>query len=160
MATTSNTSRDQAGQAAADLKNKAQSAASQVADKGKDLLDKAKDMGSNLADKAKDLGSNLADKAKEFGTAAGHKAEDAVGAVGSGMESLAGTMRDKLPNEGYLGSASSAVAGALEQGGHYLREEGLSGMADDLTGLIRRNPIPAVLVGIGVGYLLACATRS
>jgi ElaB/YqjD/DUF883 family membrane-anchored ribosome-binding protein len=28
-------------------------------------------------------------------------------------------------------------------------------MADDVTEMIRRNPIPAVLVGIGVGFLLA-----
>jgi hypothetical protein len=149
MATTSNTSREQAGNVASDLKNKAQSAASQVADKGKEFLDKAKDMGANLADKAKDVAST-----------AGHKADDAVSSVGSGMESLAGTMRDKLPGDGYLGSASSAVAGALEKGGHYLKEEGLSGMADDLAGLIRRNPVPAVLIGIGVGFLLARATRS
>jgi ElaB/YqjD/DUF883 family membrane-anchored ribosome-binding protein len=28
-------------------------------------------------------------------------------------------------------------------------------MAEDLTDLIKKNPIPAVLVGIGVGFLLA-----
>ena len=33
-------------------------------------------------------------------------------------------------------------------------------MADDLTDLIRRNPIPALLVGVGVGFLLARATTS
>jgi hypothetical protein len=31
-------------------------------------------------------------------------------------------------------------------------------MGEDLTNLIRRNPLPAVLVGIGIGYLLARAT--
>ena len=31
-------------------------------------------------------------------------------------------------------------------------------MAEDLTDLIRRNPIPALLVGVGLGFLLARAT--
>ena len=31
--------------------------------------------------------------------------------------------------------------------------------ANELTGLIRRYPIPAVLVGIGIGFMLAKVTR-
>jgi hypothetical protein len=33
-------------------------------------------------------------------------------------------------------------------------------MAEDLTDLIKRNPIPAVLIGVGIGFLLAQLTRS
>ena len=33
-------------------------------------------------------------------------------------------------------------------------------IGDDLTNLIRRNPIPALLLGVGVGFLLARAIRS
>ena len=33
-------------------------------------------------------------------------------------------------------------------------------MADDLTTLIKNNPIPALLVGVGIGFLLARITRS
>jgi ElaB/YqjD/DUF883 family membrane-anchored ribosome-binding protein len=33
-------------------------------------------------------------------------------------------------------------------------------MADDVTEMIRKNPIPAVLVGIGIGFLLGQLTRS
>ena len=73
-------------------------------------------------------------------------------------EHLAGTVREKLPHEGMVGTASGYVADALESGGRYLQQEGFSGMADDLTNLIRRNPIPALLFGIGLGYLLARST--
>jgi hypothetical protein len=76
------------------------------------------------------------------------------------MKSLAGTIREKAPHGGFVGQASSTVAETLERGGRYLEEQGLSGIGDDLTNLIRRNPIPALLVGIGVGFLLARATRS
>jgi hypothetical protein len=104
------------------------------------------------------LASNAADTAKDWASTAGNKAESALEGVGSGMSSLAGTVREKLPHEGMMGTASGYVADALESGGRYLQEEGFSGMADDLTNMIRRNPIPALLVGIGLGYLLARST--
>jgi hypothetical protein len=56
-------------------------------------------------------------------------------------------------------NAANRVADTLERSGRYLEEEGLTGMADDLTGVIKRYPIPAILVGIGVGYLIAHALR-
>jgi len=59
-----------------------------------------------------------------------------------------------------LSSATDTVASGLEQGGRYIQQEGLSGMADDLTTLIKNNPIPALLVGVGIGFLLARITRS
>jgi hypothetical protein len=56
------------------------------------------------------------------------------------------------------GEASTAVANTLENTGRHLQKEGLKGIADDVTNLIRRNPIPALLVGLGVGFLIARAT--
>jgi hypothetical protein len=54
-----------------------------------------------------------------------------------------------------LGSAKSAAADALERTGRYVEQEGFSGMAGDVSELIRKNPIPALLLGIGFGFLLA-----
>ena len=75
------------------------------------------------------------------------------------MKNLAGTIRDKTREQGVVGAAGSAVADTLESGGRYLQHQGLSGIGDDLTNMIRRNPVPAVLLGIGVGYLIARATN-
>jgi len=76
------------------------------------------------------------------------------------MGSLGHAVREHVPSEGMMGRAGSAVADTLEAGGHYLEEHGLKEMGDDITNMIRRNPIPALLVGIGIGFLLARATRS
>jgi hypothetical protein len=76
------------------------------------------------------------------------------------MESAASSLRSHAPQSGMLGSAASSVADAMESTGRYLEREGLSGIADDVTGLIKRNPIPAMLLAVAVGYLLARATRS
>jgi len=137
--------------------------ASHAADKGKDaassMTDKAKDMASTAMDKTREVASSVAGQTKDMASRAGQKAEDLVGRAGSAIESAAGTVRDHAPG-GVLGTAANRVADTLEGGGRYLREEGLSGMAEDLTDMIRRNPIPALLLGLGVGFLMARALSS
>lgn len=80
-------------------------------------------------DKAKETASNVADSVTNAASYAGQKAEDATGKVGA----------------------------ALESTGHYLKEDGLHHMASDMSNMIRRNPMPAMLLGIGLGYLLSQA---
>src|SRR5437588_9669172 len=87
------------------------------------------------------------------------KADDAVGAVGCGIRSIADTLRDKGPEEGVLGTVTSQTAQTLDSAGRYLRDEGVTGMAEDVTNLIRRNPGPALLLGLGLGFLIAFATQ-
>jgi len=170
-----NTTTHKAQETASKTAEQAKSAVSSGAEKAKDVAhsaidrtkdaaqagaEKARDLANTGYEKAKDAAQAGWDKTKDAAQAAGHMATHASETVGSGMESLAGTLRDKAPREGMLGNAASTVADTLEQGGRYIREEGLSGMADDLTNTIRRNPLPAVLVAVAIGFLLARATRS
>jgi len=122
--------------------------------------EQAKDLASEATSKAKDMGSTVTQKAGDAASFVGKKAEDATSSVGVGMKNLAGTIREKMPEKGMLGAAGTAVADTLESGGRYLQQQGLSGLGDDLTNMIRRNPIPAVLLGLGVGYLLARVTTT
>jgi len=87
-------------------------------------------------------------------------AESATAAVGSGLKSLSDTIREHSPDGGMMGQAGSAVADTLERTGRYLQEEGLQGLADDVTRLVRRNPLPSLLVGVGLGFLIARALTS
>jgi vacuolar-type H+-ATPase subunit E/Vma4 len=103
--------------------------------------------------------SSALSKAQEMASNAGRKVDEATSALGEKVKSMAGSLRERSPNEGMLGTASGAVADTLDSAGRYLQEEGLIGMAEDVTELIRRNPIPAMFVGIGIGFLLAKAFR-
>jgi hypothetical protein len=141
------------GQAFGEARDKAYDAAASVADK-------ARDAASSAADKAREAASSVGHKISDAASTVGHKAEDATHSVGSGMQSLAGTIREKMPHDGVMGSATTAVADTLDRGGRYLKEEGLSGIGEDLTNMVRRNPIPALLIALGVGFLIARSTRS
>jgi hypothetical protein len=119
--------------------------------------DQAKEIASEAGTKVQDLASTVSQKVGEAASLVGKKAEEAASAMGAGIKSLGGTIREHAPESGVAGSAASAVAGSLETGGRYLQDHGLSGIGADLTTLIRRNPIPAVAIGIGAGFLLAFA---
>jgi len=167
MATTTNQGqnvKDKVKDVASTAYDKAKDAASTTADKAKDVAsnvaDRAGDLASQAVNKASQMAHNVGDKASQMAHNVGDKANDATSSVGSGIKTMASSIREHAPSEGMMRSASESVADTLESSGRYLEEKGLSGVADDLTGLIRRNPIPAVLIGIGIGYLIASATRS
>jgi ElaB/YqjD/DUF883 family membrane-anchored ribosome-binding protein len=116
-----------------------------------------KDTAQELAHGAQEAASSVAHKASDVASAAADRADDAISSVGSGMSTLAGQVRQNAPREGTLGSAAGAVASGLEQGGRYLQEHGFGDMADDMTSVVRRYPLPALCVGFGVGFLLGMA---
>jgi len=98
-------------------------------------------------------GAGPADEAKSAATVIGEKAEQATEAIGAGMESVGRSIREHAPEQGVLGNAGRAVGDKIEAGGHYLEAQGLKGMCNDLTNTIRSNPIPALCVAFGIGFL-------
>jgi ElaB/YqjD/DUF883 family membrane-anchored ribosome-binding protein len=95
--------------------------------------------------------------AQQAASAVGKTAENATASVGQGVQSAADTVRNYGPHEGMLGSATKSVADTLDSAGKYVEDKNLTGMMEDMSGLIKRNPIPAVLIGIGVGFLIGRA---
>jgi hypothetical protein len=140
-------------------------------DQAQDYIDRGKEAVGNATERVKEEAGNVIDKVKDtasqagqsigtFASKVGEKAEDATASVGKGMENLGKKVREKGPESGFFGKATEGVAGALETSGKYLEDKNLSGMAGDLASMIKRNPIPAMLVGIGLGFLLAKTMRS
>jgi len=123
------------------------------------VTEQAKQAGSTVMNQARETAAQVTEQARQAGSTVVHKADEMAGRVGSGLESAADTIRGNAPSSGMLGSAASHVADTLESGGKYLEKEGLSGLANDLTNLIKRNPIPALLVAVAFGVLIARATR-
>jgi len=156
--------KDNAGDALKDTANKAgdkaKDTANRAGDIAKDTASRAGDLAKELADRAgdfvKDAASTVANSTTDAASYVAKKADDATVAVGENISSFAGTIREKGPRDGILGAADSAVADTVACVGKEL-EQGLGGMTDDLTQTIRRHPVPSVLIGIGVGFLIARA---
>jgi len=122
--------------------------------------DAVKGAASYVADQAKDMASNASKGAANVGSYLEGKAGDATSAISGGLKAAGDAIRQNAPHDGRLGQASAAVAQSLSDTGDYLEREGLQGIGKDLTCLIKRNPIPSLLLGIGLGFLVARATSS
>lgn len=165
------TVKDKAADIASDAKDKAADIASAVKDKASDIVDTVKNKAAELKDQAsgmsasdvvdtvKERAADLGDRAQEAGAQAAAKADDAMTATGDQLTTFAQTLRDKAPNEGRVGEVAQQAADVLERGGTYLQQSNLDDVRGDLEQIIRRYPVQSLLVGLGVGYLLARATR-
>jgi len=103
----------------------------------------------------KETTGGLTGMVKQAGSTLHSAADSATTAVGSGMESLGHTVRDNLPREGMVGGAATAVADTLESGGRYLKDHTPADMMNDVTEVVRRNPMTCLMIGIGFGFLMA-----
>ena len=94
-------------------------------------------------------------KAREFGATAARRANEAAPVIGEKMKSLASAIRGKAPHEGKIGTTATKVAGGLESASCYLQEKKFDHLGEDVRGLVRRYPLQSLLVGVGLGFLLA-----
>ena len=127
-----------------------------VADRPKEERKEAE----NALDTAKEVGSAVLGKVGEAASWVREKAEGAASAVGHGIKAVGDTIKDKGPQSGPLGAAASAVGSAVSTGGAYLEEKGLSGIGQDMVDLVRRHPLPSILIGLGLGFMIARLTTS
>ena len=122
--------------------DKARDAAREAVETARDtatgVMDRARDVAGNVADKARDVAGNVADTARDW-------ASGAVNAV---------------KDSSVVNKAEECVSDAWEAGSRFVQEHHIKDLAEDVAGVIRRNPIPALLIGVGVGFLIGRSLRS
>jgi len=137
---------------------------------GSAIASKAEEAGTLLADKASQAGQYVSDQASKLASSAmhsmegtgayvGQKADDARHSMGSGIKAMGEQLKQAAP-EGMMHDAACSLASSLESTGQYLEEHGFSAMTEDLTNVIKRNPLPSVFIAAGIGFLLAKACTS
>lgn len=142
------------------MKNKGADVGGNIGQAASSAAETASMAASQAGEAARSAASNIAREGKQAASYVGGKVEDASSALGSGLKSAGQSLREHAPHDGALGHASSAVARTLENTGNYLQQEGLKGLGTDLTQMIRNNPLPSLLIGVGIGYLVAQASSS
>jgi len=123
------------------------------------VIDRAKEFVGAAADRAKEVMGAAADRVEAAAASVTRKADQVAATAGSNIRGAGEAIKQQGPQEGMLGSAAKSVGGAIEAGGRYLEEQGFTGMVDDVAGVIKRNPVPAIIVGVGLGILIGRALR-
>jgi len=112
-----------------------------------------------FGDKTGGAVAHVTAKALELGATAANKASEAATVVGDKMGSVANVIRENAPHEGAVATAATAIVDGLESASSYLREKKYDHLAKDVTALVRTYPVQSLLIGIGLGYLLARRKR-
>jgi uncharacterized protein YjbJ (UPF0337 family) len=73
--------------------------------------------------------------------------------VASRVTETAGTAATKAQE--MAGAAATAVTETVAGARTYIQEKGVQTLPGDLAGLIRRHPVPALLIGLGIGWVLS-----
>lgn len=113
-----------------------------------------------VGERVRGAASNVSKSAEAAAGYLGERAEDATAAFGTGLKSAGDAIRQNAPQSGRLAQASDAIAQSFIDSGNYVEEQGLEGMANDVATLIRRNPIPALLIGIGLAVWITRSMQS
>jgi len=143
---------------AQELGNKAQEMGNSCAQAASNAADGIRSAVGHVADQARDAAAAASRQAGQAGSFLDRKAEDAASALGGGLKAAGEAIRSNAPQEGTFGQASSRVAQSLTDTGDYIQRQGLEGIGGDITNMIKRNPIPALIMGIGLGFLVARAS--
>jgi len=139
--------------------DKAHDAIDTASDKAHSTVENVTDKAQQVASDVKDRAQQVADKAQQVGSQVADKADAATTTVGEKMTDVAQTIREKAPVSGPVADVADTAADTLQRAGTYLQQQDLADMRADLEGIIRRHPIETLLIGLGVGYLLARSTR-
>lgn len=95
-------------------------------------------------------------KGEELLTKAGDKARDTVETVGDKIAGASEAIQGKLRETGKeVGEVVNTVSEKVRSSAHYLEESSMQDVVEDVTVLIKRYPIHAIIIGAGIGFLLA-----
>ena len=106
---------------------------------------------------AKETGKSMLAHAEHLADTVKDKANAAVVGVGEKVSGMAESLREHSPAS--LAPYTEKAAASLEQAGSYLKRGTIGGIVDDLSEIIRRHPVPAMLTGVALGFMLARKLR-
>ena len=122
--------------------------------------EKAKEAMASMREMAEHVTSAVGVIANQAICDVGMKSDELTAEAGHRIQELSENLSDSIPHEGVLGIASQTVVEAIKGSGDYLADAKLSGMTKDVTRIVRRYPITAVLIAAGLGWFIGRKGRS
>ena len=115
--------------------------------------------GEKVQDAARDVAQELSEFAREFRQRANSVRKEAVKQLNHAAESIRREARDNTDDKKAHETADE-VAKGLEKAAHYLNTNSVEQMGNEATKVVRQNPIPALLVALGIGMVIGLILNS
>ncbi len=125
-------------------------ASQQNKDEWEIAADNAREAASSAGEMVNHAGAAVGAMASQAANDMGKRVDDLTASAGAGIQTLGERLRKVAPK----GGVSQAVGRTVKDSGEYIENAKLSGMSSDLAELIRQNPIPSVLIALGLGWFV------
>ncbi|HZR79481.1 MAG TPA: hypothetical protein VFD92_00165 [Candidatus Binatia bacterium] len=116
---------------------------------GREFGERAGEMAGRAAETLRDAARNASDTARQ-----------ATGAAGERLRDAASDLRERVAIPDSLAGAATAARETFEEGVNRLRETDFESLRAGTVDWVRKNPVEALLLGLGVGILLGTFMRS
>ncbi len=120
----------------------------------KQAAEKGKEAAGNVGQMASHASSAVSEMVEQAACNVSEKADELAANAGVRIQEMGARFRNNAPRTGALAAASEAVAETVRGGGEYLEDAKLTGMVEDFAKMIRRNPIPAICIAMGLGWFV------
>ncbi len=74
--------------------------------------------------------------------------------VSSTIDSIGNAISEYLPNSEVFAKSGKAITDSFKTAEGYFKNHDMKAMSEDLTNVVKRNPLPSVWLGVGIGFLL------
>jgi ElaB/YqjD/DUF883 family membrane-anchored ribosome-binding protein len=113
-----------------------------------------------VGDKIADAASQAKERVSEFGRTAAQKVDEGRSGTAATLKSTAESIRTGAQSSGQaITDVANRTAEKIDATADYIRDHDFRGMMSDLEQVVRRNPTPALIGAIGIGFLLGAAMR-
>ena len=122
--------------------------------------DKASEIAKQAKDAVSDAARTLKDKTEDLGRAAVNKIEDSRVSAAGALRSAASSLHDnasKLPNGPDLAHSAAEKVDALSG---YLEQHDTKQMMADVESVVKKNPMPSLLIAGALGFLVGRSLRN
>ena len=109
--------------------------------------------GPKVEDAARDVAADLGEIGRELRQKANDVRKEVVKQLNNAAETIRREARENTEDTGAIKSADD-VANGLEKAAHYLNNNSVEQMEKKATKLVKKNPIPSVLIALGIGFVL------
>lgn len=118
---------------------------------GEQMGRKVESMAQRAGEQARQAAEDIGEKAQR----GGEKARQVAERVGDEISGASDRIQEKLRETGKgVGEAVNTVSEKVRASAQYLEDSSVEDVVDDVTVLVKRYPIHAVLLGVGIGFLL------
>ena len=115
--------------------------------------------GEKVQDTARDVAKELGELGRELRQRANSVRKEAVKQLNHAAESIRKEAREATKDKDAHETADE-VAKGLEKAAHYLNNNSVEQMGSEATKVVRQNPIPALLVALGIGMVIGLLLNS